>query len=145
MFRFILGRFYTRRRIISNKNIISNKTHRFKNLQFESLESRELLSGTLSWTGGGDHQNWSDIYNWSPARIPTDGDDLQLYNQTYPSTYNNLTSNPLLHSISFADGVSISGNKTIYMDGSGCYINAICANASISSNVHIGSNLSVSG
>ncbi len=67
---------------------------------------------TLTWSGFGDTDLWSDSDNWSPAFVPTDGDVLVFDGTVLNQSNDNDLANLRVASIRFAGpgNFSISGN-----------------------------------
>lgn len=63
---------------------------------------------TLAWNGGGDGVNWSDANNWSPAIVPTLGDDVIIPDRS------TLT----IDVSAYAKSIEVLGTSTINMNNS---------------------------
>jgi autotransporter-associated beta strand protein len=63
----------------------------------------------LSWTGGGDGEDWSDPANWNPARVPQDGDSLRFDSWTVAETRNSIAGLTLANVVFDNGGFSVRG------------------------------------
>ena len=63
----------------------------------------------LSWTGEGDGVEWSDPANWSPGRVPEDGDSLRFDSFTVAETHNSIAGLTLANVVFDNGGFSVSG------------------------------------
>jgi fibronectin-binding autotransporter adhesin len=93
-----------------------------RRLLIEALEDR-VTPATISWTGGGLNDFWTNGANWNLNRAPVAGDDLVFGNLAPASdriTVNNITVAPTFKSITIsASGYSISGLPGIKVTLSG--------------------------
>ena len=78
-----------------------------------SLFATTASAATLTWTGGGASNNWSDAGNWGGA-APAPGDDLIFAGVTKLTTnFNDFAAGSVFKSISFASGAgafTLNGN-----------------------------------
>ncbi|RMD59220.1 hypothetical protein D6821_01680, partial [Candidatus Parcubacteria bacterium] len=38
--------------------------------------ANQVQAATITWTGGGTTNNWSELANWTPAQVPASTDDV---------------------------------------------------------------------
>ena len=113
------------RRNLPRKNKVHVRPVRLRRYAVEALEDRMMLS-TVSWTGGGGDNLWTDAKNWNTGAVPAAGDDVAIIiSGTTPSIHissgsqsvNSLTSNASISidggSLTDATAAQISGSVTL--------------------------------
>ena len=81
--------------------------------RFEVLENRRLLSMTsVTWTGDGDDDLWSDAANWSNDQVPGAGDDVTI-DQSGNPTIQITSGSQVVDSLTSLDMISISGGSLL--------------------------------
>jgi len=103
-------------RIVASNSSTPTRTHIRKRrkalLDLESLENRQLLSSTFTWSGGGDTTNWMEGANWVSGIAPTAGADLVFEASPSKTTsVNNFPAGTLFNSITINDAYHLSGNR----------------------------------
>ncbi len=104
----------------NQRRVAARRAHSPK-LCLESLESREVPSTTLTWTGLGDvasasnpnpNADWSNALNWSGKAAPVSGDALIFESSPSATTsINDLSAGTLISSITIeGKGYDITGN-----------------------------------
>src|SRR5262249_54807557 len=92
-------------------------------LRLEELETRLVPATTLTWTGAGPHNHWSEAKNWTasggPDKTPGAGDTLIFPDGAGQLINLNDMQNLTLASIQFtgAGGYDLSGNNGISLTG----------------------------
>ena len=115
MFSFLRGRNRSRcsrRSLFSGKCACKKKTTR--NMTFEPLEQRQMLS--ITWNGQGGDNLWSNGANWVGGVAPTAGEDLVFNWSSQTSTQNDLSHT--FKSLTFtSSNFSVGGNTVALTDG----------------------------
>lgn len=85
----------------------------------EQLENRTLLSA-VTWTGGGDGQNWGDAANWSTGQLPGTADDVTINAPGNPTIVHSAGATSI-HSLVSYDPINLSGGSLTLYDSSAVY------------------------
>src|SRR4051794_39085601 len=88
---------------------IRRESHRRHHAAMETLEQRLLLA-QVTWTGGGDARNWTDVNNWSGHAVPGPADDVTI-NLAGSPTIQIASGTQSVHSVSSSDPLTISGGS----------------------------------
>src|SRR4051812_34197114 len=86
---------------------IRRESHRLHRATMEILEQRLLLA-QVTWTGGGDARNWTDVNNWSGHAVPGPADDVTI-NLAGSPTIQIASGTQSVHSVASSDPLSITG------------------------------------
>ena len=115
---------------------------RFRRLpRLEALEDRTLLSN-VTWTGGGDGENWGDARNWDTQMVPGSGDDvtIDVDGTTIVNGYFDINSLTCNSSLDITGELKFEAPSTVHGDVSITQGALIAA-----SNLDMGGNLSLDG
>src|SRR5579884_173749 len=82
----------------------------------EAMENRTLLSA-VTWTGAGDHTNWTDPNNWSTGSVPGPADDVTI-DVAGNITVNIPTGTQSIRSVTTSDTIAINGGTLAPSDAS---------------------------
>lgn len=95
-------------------------------LSLATVPGARAAATTTTWTGADPSGYWSAPANWSPAGVPTNGNDLVFPGGLPPGdmvSTNDLTDR-ILRSINLAGGHTIRGNPITLTNRSDCIISS---------------------
>src|SRR5262245_55671693 len=123
----IWGRWVSR---LFKKRRIDRQGRPFKrSLAFETLEDR-VQPATISWTGGGATNLWTNALNWDLNRAPVAADDI-VFGALAPGSDRNTTN----------DIATLPTFNSITVSASGYVINATAPRTVLGGGLNVGSNV----